>query len=329
MTHLRLTMAAVDYDRFRGLQDGRVSVEGIDLEIVPLEVEEIFYRQMKYSEFDVSEMSLSSYVASIGRDTFPYIAIPAFPSRYFRHQSMFVRSDSGITKPEELIGRRVGVPEYQITAGVWQRGILADDYGVQAQDIEWFSGGVESPGRDEKQAISLPNGVTVHPIAAGETLSKLVLEKKLDALLTAHVPHIFYETDKLRRLFPDYKAVEKDYFRRTKIFPIMHVMVIRQEILAREPWVARSLLKAFEEALQLARADLMYRSSLKIMLPWLAEHVSETVDALGDNFWTYGIDPNRHVLEAFLRYSFEQGLAQRQFSPEEIFFPSTASSFVI
>lgn len=326
---LPITMAAVDYDRFRALQDGRVAVEGIDLEILPMEVEEIFYRQAKYAEFDVSEMSLSTYVLSMGRPSFPFVAIPVFPSRYFRHQTMFLNTASGIGSPHDLVGKRVGVPEYQITAGVWQRGILADDFGVHPQDIRWFMGGVEQPGREEKQGISLPDGVTVTPIGPHETLSQLLVSGELDAVFSAHVPQAFYRHETVQRLFPEYKAVEKDYFRRTGIFPIMHVVVIRKELLAREPWVARSLFKAFEAARMLAVADLRYRSSLKVMLPWLADHVDETVDVLGEDYWTYGIEQNRHVLETFLRYSHSQGLAADLYSPEEIFAPSTTSAFVI
>jgi len=329
MSLLPLTMAAVNYDRFRALQERIVEPEGIDLEILPMEVEEIFWRQAKYAEFDVSEMSLSTYVLNFGRDSFPYIGLPVFPSRYFRHQTMFVRSDSGIGSPGELRGRRVGVPEYQITAGVWQRGILADEFGVQPEEIEWFSGGVEQTGRVEKSRVSLPEGVRIHPIGPDQTLSQLLIDGELDALLTAHVPQAFYESERMIRLFPDYKAVEKDYFQRTGIFPIMHIVVVRKTVLEANPWIARSLLKAFDASLAIARQDLMYRSSLKVMLPWLADHVDETVAALGEDFWTYGIEPNRHVLETFLRYSHEQGLAAKPYTPEEIFAPSTATTFVI
>lgn len=329
MSRLRLTMAAVNYDRFAALRDGRVPIEGIDLEMLPMEVEEIFYRQARYAEFDVSEMSLSTYVLSMDRESFPYIAIPVFPSRYFRHQTMFVHADSRIEHPGDLRGKRVGVPEYQITAGVWQRGILADDHGVEPKDIAWFSGGVEQPGRVEKQRITLPDDVVVTPIGPGQTLSGMIASGELDAVLTAHVPEAFYRHERVRRLFPDYKTVEQDYFRRTRIFPIMHLVVVRRSVLEREPWIARSLLKAFEQALGVARDDLMYRSSLKVMLPWLADHVEETVAALGEDYWTYGIEPNRHVLETFLRYSHEQGLAARRYEPEEIFAPSTVSTFVV
>ncbi|SDG68182.1 4,5-dihydroxyphthalate decarboxylase [Microbacterium pygmaeum] len=330
MTLLPLTMGAVNYDRFQAIRDGSVRVEGIDLEIVPLEVEEIFYRQMKYHEFDVSEMSMSSYLAGIDAGDFPYIALPVFPSRYFRHQSVFVRTDSGIERPEDLIGKRVGVPEYQITACVWLRGMMADDHGVTPDRVTWFSGGVDSPGRVEKRPIELPDGVTVTPIGKDETLSQLILDGSLDALFTAHLPAAFLDRPhRVTRLFPDYKAVEKAYFARTGIFPIMHVVVVRRSVLDAHPWIARSLLKAFTAALEKAKADLLYRSSLKVMLPWLADHVEETVAAMGTDYWPYGVEENRTVLDTFLRYHHSQGLSRRRREPEEIFAPSTIDEFVI
>lgn len=330
MPLLPLTMGAANYDRFHAIRDRSVAIEGIDLEIVPLEVEEVFYRQMKFHEFDVSEMSLSSYVAGIDGGDFPYVAIPVFPSRYFRHQSIFVRRDGGIERPEDLAGRRVGVPEYQITMCVWLRGILADDHGITPDQIAWFSGGVDAPGRSEKRDIVLPPNVTLTPVGPGETLSQLVLDGDLDALFTAHLPEAFVNhPDRLARLFPDYKAVEKAYFARTGIFPIMHVVVIRRTVLEAHPWIARSLLKGFTAALQAAKTDLLYRSSLKVMLPWLADHVEETVAAMGDDYWPYGIAENYTVLDTFLRYHHAQGLSKRRYLPHEIFAPSTTSAFVI
>lgn len=329
MTRLRLSFAANSYDRLRGLEDGRVQPEGIDLTFIPLPVEETFFRQLTYREFDVSEMSLSSYVLTLGRDNPPFVALPVFPSRYFRHQTMFVNARSGITSPEDLRGKRVGVPEYQITAGVWQRGMLQDDFGVRPADMAFFSGGVEGPGRKEKIPLSPPAEISVQPIAADRTLAQMLTAGELDALFTAHVPSCFYREDHVRRLFPDYKAVEQDYFARTGIFPIMHVVVVKRSVYLRHPWIAASLTKAFEQARRLAVDDLMYRSALKTMLPWLADHVEETVGLMGEDWWTYGVEPNRTVLEAFLRYSQEQGLAAKAWRPEEIFVENVAESFVI
>jgi 4,5-dihydroxyphthalate decarboxylase len=329
MSLLPLSLAAVNYDRFRALEDGRVRPEGIDLNLLPMPVEEIFYRQIKFAEFDVSEMSLSSYVLTLNGENPPFIAIPVFPSRYFRHQTMFVNDRSGISTPADLKGKRVGIPEYQITAGVWQRGLLQDEYDVAIQDMHYFRGGVDATGRVEKQSINLPEGVIVEPIGEDQTLSDMLSSGELDAIFSAHVPSCFYTDSHIKRLFPDYKAVEKEYFNKTGIFPIMHVVVVKRSVLAGNPWIAKSLMKAFEQSLQLAKEDLMYRSSLKVMLPWLANHFEETVAALGADFWTYGIESNRRVLKTFLRYSYEQGLAQKLWEPEDIFAESTGSSFVI
>lgn len=330
MALLPLTMAAVNYDRFQALIDGRLHPEGIDLEIVPMEVEEVFYRQVKYAEFDISEMSLSTYVLSMGQEDFPYVAIPVFPSRYFRHQSIYVREGAGIAVPEDLKGRRVGLPEYQITAVVWLRGILEEHYGVKPRDLEFFIGGADAPGRIEKRALVLPADIRTRTIGPRQTLSQMLLDGELDAVFAAHEPQAFLEhPERVLRLFPDYKTVEKAYFAETGIFPIMHVVVIRKSVLAEHPWIARSLLKAFVAALDEAKRDLLYRSSLKVMLPWLADHVEETVAAMGSDYWPYGIEPNRRVLATFLRYHNEQGLSPREYSPEELFAPTTQSEFVI
>jgi 4,5-dihydroxyphthalate decarboxylase len=329
VTKLHMSLAAVNYDRLRALEDGRIQPEGIDLNFISLPVEETFYRQLKYQEFDACEMSLSSYILTLNEPDPPFIALPVFPSRYFRHQTMFVNSRSGIEKPADLKGKRVGVPEYQITAGVWQRGMLHDEYGVSPEDMAFYSGGVEGTGRAEKIGLDLPPGIHLEPISPDQTLSGMLVDGELDALFTAHVPSAFYDHGHIKRLFTDYKNVEQQYFTETGIFPIMHVLVLKRTLYDRHPWLAASLMKACEEALQIARADLMYRSSLKIMLPWLADHVEETQRVMGEDYWPYGIEPNREVLETFLRYSHSQGLAKKLWNPEEVFARNVGSSYVI
>jgi 4,5-dihydroxyphthalate decarboxylase len=329
VTKLHMSLAAVNYDRLRALEDGQIQPEGIDLNFISLPVEETFYRQLKYQEFDACEMSLSSYILTLNEPDPPFIALPVFPSRYFRHQTMFVNSRSGIEKPADLKGKRVGVPEYQITAGVWQRGMLQDEYGVSPEDMRFYSGGVENPGRAEKIKLDLPAGIHLEPIRPDQTLSGMLVEGELDALFTAHVPSAFYEHEHIRRLFTDYKDIEQQYFTETGIFPIMHVLVLKRTLYDRHPWLAASLMKACEEALQIARADLMYRSSLKIMLPWLAHHLEETQRVMGEDYWPYGIKPNRKVLETFLRYSHSQGLAKKLWNPDEVFARNVGSSYVI
>jgi 4,5-dihydroxyphthalate decarboxylase len=253
MKKLRLTLACWPYDRTRALADGSVRLEGIDLGYLPLEVEETFWRQARFQEFDASEMSLSSYVKTLNSDKPPFIAIPVFPSRSFRHSCIFVSAKSGIRKPEELKGKRVAAPEYQMTAPVWIRGILSDDFGVKVTDVQHFSGGEEEPGRVEKLKLDLPSHIKYSPIGPTQTISRMLADGELDAFVTARAPSTFYsEPDKVKRLFPDYVEREKDFFRRTKIFPIMHTVVIKREVYDANPWIAQALYKGFETAKKIA-----------------------------------------------------------------------------
>jgi 4,5-dihydroxyphthalate decarboxylase len=330
MPDLRLTLACWDYDRTRALADGTVKPEGIDLTYLPLPVEETFFRMLRYREFDVAEMSLSSYCVQLSRPDPAFIAIPVFPSRFFRHSCIFVSARSGIREPADLKGRRVGSPEYQMTAPVWIRGILSDDYGVRVEDVEHRTGGEEEPGRDEKLRLDLPPSIRVSRIGAGETLSALIADGGIDALFTARAPSTFRSRPQdVRRLFPDFGALEREYFRRTRIFPIMHVVAIRREVYRAHPWIAQSLYKAFVAAQRKAYADLAETAALKTMLPWLVEHVEEARRELGDDWWSYGLAPNRHVLETFLRYHQEQGLSRERLAPEALFAPETLESFRI
>jgi 4,5-dihydroxyphthalate decarboxylase len=330
MNRLRLTLACWDYDRTRALDDGSVRPDGIDLVYLAQPVEETFFRMLRYREFDCAEMSLSSYVASLNSPEPPFIAIPAFPSRFFRHSCIFVSAASGIRKPEDLKGARVGVPEYQMTAPVWIRGILSDDYGVKVTDVEHFSGGEEEPGRDEKIRLELPSSIRLRPIGATQTLSRMIADGELDALVTARAPSTFRtEPTKVLRLFSSYASEEKAYYRRTGIFPIMHTVVIRRDLYRRAPWVAQSLYKAFAAAKAKAFEMLHQTAALPAMLPWFVAHVEETRREMGEDWWPYGLAPNRHVLDAFLRYHHEQGLSKRRFSPEELFAKETLESYKV
>lgn len=327
---LRLSLACWDYDRTRALADGRVQPEGIDLVYLNQPVEETFFRMMRFGEFDASEMSLSSYVASLGREQPPFIAIPAFPSRYFRHSCIFVSAKSGIREPEDLKGKRIGVPEYQMTAPVWIRGILSDDYGVKVTDAQHLSGGEEEPGRDEKLKLDLPSSINLEAIPNDKTLSTMIAEGEIDALVTARAPSTFKSRpDAVKRLFPDYVVKEKEYYRRTKIFPIMHTVVIRRDVYAKNPWVAQSLYKAFIAAKKIAYDMYEQTAAMTSMLPWSSAHAEETRAEMGDDWWPYGLGPNRHVLETFLRYHHEQGLSKRPYKPEELFAKETLESFKV
>jgi 4,5-dihydroxyphthalate decarboxylase len=285
---------------------------------------------LRQREFDCAEMSLSSYVLSLGRDDRPFVAIPAFPSRFFRHSSIFVSARSGITRPHDLAGKRIGSPEYQMTAPVWIRGILSDEYGVKVTDAQYFTGGEEEPGRTEKLALDLPPTIRVARIGPDQTLARMLADGELDALYTARAPSTFYSRpNEIRRLFPDYVAAERDYFVRTRIFPIMHTVVIRRDVYERHRWCARELYKAFALAQRKTYRDLAETAAHKAMLPWLTAHVEDAQRTLGADWWAYGLEPNRHVLEAFLRYHHEQGLSKRRLAPEELFAPETLEAFKV
>src|SRR5687767_12174388 len=330
MAALRLTLACWDYDRTRALMDGTVKPEGIELIYLNQPVEETFFRMLRYREFDCSEMSLSSYTASLQSDNPPFIAIPAFPSRFFRHSCIFVSAKSGIRRPEDLKGKRVGVPEYQMTAPVWIRGILSDDYGVKVTEVEHFSGGEEEPGRDEKLKLDLPPEIRLRPIPGDKTLSRMLADGELDALVTARAPSTFHtQPDKVTRLFPNYEAVEKNYYRRTRIFPIMHTVVIRRDVYEKNRWVAQTLTKAFAEAKSRAMALYQQTAALPAMVPWLVAEIEETRREMGEDWWPYGLAPNRKVLETFLRYHHEQGLSKRRLAPEDLFAPETLQAFKV
>jgi 4,5-dihydroxyphthalate decarboxylase len=324
LSDLELTLACWDYDRTRALQDGRVRPEGITLTYLPLGMPESFFRMLRHREFDASEMSLSWYTRTVFSDPRPFLAIPVFPSRMFRHSCVYVHADSGIREPRDLVGRKVGCPEYQMTAAVWLKGILADHYGLPVDSVSYRTGGLREPGRRELP-LDLPSNIRVEPIPEDRTLSEMIDSGEVDALYTAEMPPSFARrSPRVRRLFEDHETEERDYFERTGIFPIMHTVVIRKDLLDRHPWVAQSLTKAFVRAQEIAYADLAETAALKVMLPWLTAYVEATRAAFGtDDFWAYGIERNRETLRTFLRYSHEQGLSPRLLEPDELFAPST------
>lgn len=310
--------------------DESVQPDGIDLTYLAMPVEETFFRMLRHKEFDVAEMSLSSYVVSLFTEARPFIAIPVFPSRFFRHSSIYVHAGSGIREPRDLIGRRAGSPEYQMTAPVWIRGMLSDEYGVKVDGVTHYTGGEEEPGRPEKLKLDLPPHIRVERIGPEQTLSRMLQDGNIDALFTARKPSSFGNGQgRVRRLFEDFVQAERDYFRKTRIFPIMHTVVLRRAVYEAYPWVAQSLYKAFCEAQRRTYEDLNETAALKAMLPWAHASVEEARREMGDDFWPYGLERNRHTLETFLRYSFEQGLSKRQLAPEDLFAPETLESFKI
>ena len=323
-------MACWNYDRTRALMEGRVPIDGVDLTYLNLPVEETFFRMLRHREFDVAELSLSSYTLSLFRDDCPFIAIPVFPSRYFRHSCIYVNTESGIREPKDLIGKRIGNPEYQMTAPVWIRGILSDEYRVPVTSVTYLSGGEEQPGRTEKIPLSLPPEIRLESIPSDKTLSRMLETGEIDALYTARAPSSFFNgSGKVRRLFEDYQTVEREYYRKTRIFPPMHIIAIRRDVYERNRWVAQSLLKAFVAAQREVYGELRETGALMHMLPWLTSHVEETEKLMGRDFWPYGYEPNIHALSIFLRYHHEQGLSKRLLTPKEIFAPESLEAFKI
>ena len=330
MSKLRLTMACWNYDRTRALMDGSVRPDGIDLTYLNLPVEETFFRMLRHREFDVAEMSLSSYTVSMFREPRPFVAIPIFPSRFFRHNSIYINASAGIREPKDLVGKRIGTPEFQMTAPVWIRGILSDHYGVPVDSVTYWTGGEEEPGRDEKIKLDLPSTIRVQPIGPTQTLAAMLASGEIDALHTARMPSTFAGgRGKVTRLFPNFREVEQQYFRDTGIFPIMHAIVIRRDVYEQNRWIAQSLFKAFVEAQRQTYDDLYVTAALKAMLPWLTDHVEETRALMGDDYWSYGFARNRPTLATFLRYHHEQGLSKRLLTPEELFAPEAMESFRI
>ena len=328
MRRLPLTLACGDYDRTRALWEGTVEPDGIDLTYLRLPVEETFFRMLRHREFDVAEMSLSTYAATLGGDDPPFVALPIYTSRMFRHGGIFVNADAGIEKPSDLRGKRVGNAEFQLTANVWIRGILADEHDVPLDSVSYLTGGQETPGRIEKGAIDTALDITAIP--ADRTLAEMLHTGEIDAFYGPRIPSSFYRGDgRVRRLFPDPVAAEKDYFARTGIFPIMHVVAIRREVYEANRWIAQSLLKAFSRARDLAYEAFLDASALRFMSPWLIQHAEADRALLGEDFWSYGLEPDRRVLATFLRYHHAQGLSPRLLAPEELFAPEALESFVI
>lgn len=330
MARLPLTFACGDYDRTRALEEGTIRPDGIELTYLRLPVEETFFRMMRHREFEVAEMSLSSYVVSLQRDDPPFVALPVFTSRMFRHGGIYVNTDAGIERPEDLRGKLVGTPEFQLTAGVWIRGILADRHGLPVDAVRYVTGGQETPGRIEKAALDLGGRVDLGRIGPDQTLSAMLVEGEIAALYTPRIPAPFAAGDRrVRRLFPDAVAAEKDYYASTGIFPIMHVVAIRRDVYDRHRWVAQSLYKALLLAKQQAMATLYDSSALRVMLPWLNQDLEHAKALMGEDFWSYGLEANREVLATFLRYHHDQGLSRRLLSPEELFAPESLESAVI
>ncbi|MEU6698728.1 ABC transporter substrate-binding protein [Pseudonocardia sp. NPDC046786] len=329
MSRVPLSLACWDYDRTRALADGTVVPTGVDLTYLCLPVEETFFRMLRHREFDVAEMSLASYVTHVAASDPPeLVAVPAFPSRAFRHHGIYVRADSPVTDPAELAGGLVGVPEYQLTAAVWIRGILADRHGLPVESVGYRTGGMHRPGRTEKQPLALPPEIVVEQIPADRTLVEMLVDGEIDALYAPRTPQPA-RPGTVRRLFPDARAQEERYASETGIFPIMHTVVLRREVYRSHPWAARSVFEAFERAKRVTEDRMAEAAANPTMIPWVIDELDRARSILGRDYWPYGLAANRATLRVFLRYAHEQGLTGRRLDPADLFVAETHDSVVI
>ena len=328
MADLKLTLACWTYDRTRALFDGSVKPDGIALQLEsPRQVGQIMERMVRDRAYDVAELGLTYYLRTLELSGAPFIAIPVFPNRIFRHSAIFVNRACGISRPQDLAGRKVGeLHRYGHDAGIWAKGVLRDEYGVTAQSMTHFVGGLDRPDeRSDWAPFEPPPDVRIQQIGPGKGLDAMLEAGEIDALFSAWLPPSFAKgSAKVARLFPDYEAVERDWFRRTRIFPIMHTVVIRRDLYEENRWIARSLMQAFTAAK--AEAEKQYRTAetffgAPYMVPWLPALIEANRALMGSDPWAYGLEGNRATLETYLRYHAEQGLSKRRWAVEDLFAP--------
>jgi 4,5-dihydroxyphthalate decarboxylase len=326
MEKLKLSLALDEYDHTRDVVSGRVPVEGVELIPMNLQIEEIFYRSTLYHEWDICELSMGKYCSLRSQGDDAFTAIPVFVSRQFRLSMIYVRDDGKITRPEQLAGKRVGVPEWAQTATIYSRGYLAHSAGVPLESIDWVQAGLHQPGRVEKVKLQLPQGLRLRRVA-DRTLNDMLLAGEIDAVLSARAPRGLGQG--IARLIRDYRPAEEDYYRKTQVYPIMHVVVVRSDVLARHPWVAMNLLKAFEEAKRRSYARLDEIGVSAVPLAWLADYVGQMKSLFGEDFFPYGVEKNRRTLDAFLQFGHEQGVFHRRLQPEDLFPKQVLTTFKV
>ena len=326
---LGLSVAVGDYDRTRPMVDGRVGIDGVAPVFMTLSPEEIFFRAFRHAEFHITELSLSSHVVRTARGDCDYVGVPAFVSRAFRHTSIYIRTDRGINSATDLIGKTIGVPEYQVTAAVWARAILQEQ-GVSPTQIRWVRGGQEETGRVEKIKLELPADISLEDIPADRTLSGMLAAGEIDAMITPRAPSCWAEGHpNVGWLYPDPIAAATDYYRRTSIFPIMHIVGIRKDVAASHPWLPAAVLKAFTQSKTAAMGLLSDTSATKVTMPFVEEQLQNARRLMGDDFWSYGLERNRGVLDTFLDQHHREGLSSRRVAVEDLFHPTTCESFKV
>jgi 4,5-dihydroxyphthalate decarboxylase len=330
MNKLNLSIAVGNYDRIRPLFDGEVQIDGVKPVFMLQDPEEIFFRAFRHADYDICELSLSSYCVKTAAGTSPYIAVPIFPSRAFRHSAIYIRNDRGINSPADLKGKRIGVPEYQLTANVWVRLFLEEDHGLKASDVIWVRGGYEETGRLEKISLNLPPNVIIENAPSDQTLSGMLASGELDAVIGPRAPSCFTQGHPcISYLYQNPQEAASDWYRRTQLFPIMHVLGIRRSLAEQHPWLPGAIAKAFELSKTIALTKLNDTSATKITLPFIEDQLRAARQLLGEDFWSYGFAANRHVLGRFLERHHAEGLSPRQLEPEELFHPASLESFKI
>jgi len=329
LSKLPLTLAISHYDHVTELVTGRVPVEGVELTALNLQIEEIFFRQFNYRDFDVSEVSMGKYCSLVSQGDSPLVAIPVFPSRVARHSSVYIRRDGPVKKPQDLAGKRIGIPEWAQTASVYSRGFIQHQYGIDLKSIHWIQAGVDQPGRLEKVKLKLPDGIR-YESRPDKSLGGMLISGEIDAALSAHPPLCFDQGHpNVGRLFEDYLDIEMKYVKETGIYPIMHAVAFRREIVEKHPWVAANLFKAFDEARRISVERALACTSSALPLPWGYEFAKRMQAVVGNDLMPYGVEANRTTLDAFLQYAFEQGVCHRRLQPEELFPPQVQKSFKV
>ncbi len=329
MSKLKLSVAVGDYDRCRPLFDGDVQIDGVAPVFMRLSPEEIFFRAFRHAEFDICELSLSSSVVKTANGTLPYVGVPTFLSRMFRHSALYVRKDR-IKRPQDLKGKRVGLPEYQLTAMVWIRALLEQDYGVTPEDITWVRGGISHGHRPEKIKLDLPPSISLVDAPQGRTISAMLADGEIDGYMAPRAPDIAMgQSQNIGWLFDNPMAEAIAYYERRRIFPIMHIVGVRRTLAESHPWLPGAVFKAFSQAKDICLERLRETSACKITMPFVDERLHADMALMGDEFWTYGIEKNRHVLEEFIDQHHRQGLSSRRVSLEDLFHPSTFEQFAI
>lgn len=321
---LPLSIAVADTDRIRPLADGRVTVAGCTATVLRLGVEELMFRGSRGTEFDVCELALGAYLGMLDRGDCPYVAIPVFPARAFRHNCIYVRA--GIDRPEQLRGRRIGVPDWTLTTAIWARGLLTDEYGLALTDIDWLCGGLEQPDRAPRVPSAVPEGVTLASLPAGRTLSGMLAAGEIDAVIASRPPSCVAQGHPgVGRLFSDWAAAERDWWERHRVFPIQHAIMLRRRLLAEQPWLGAAVQAGFEAAKAMAQAELRQENPIPYSLPWLGATVEAAERAFGADPWPYGVEANRSALAMLCRLAQVQGVTRRLFAVDALFDPAVSA----